>query len=60
MKKAMLDPEEKSILAAYDKGEFKPVKDMEAEIARLQRHARNTLKKSKRINTGSTTGGTPA
>lgn len=50
MKKAILDQEEKDILEAFDKGEFKSVRNKEAEIARLKQYAVNTMKKSKRIN----------
>lgn len=50
MKKTILDREEKAILEAYNQGEFKPVKNKDAEMARLRQYARNTLQKNKRIN----------
>ena len=50
MKKIILDQEEKDILDALDKGEFKSVKNKKAEIARLRQYAVNTMQKNKRIN----------
>lgn len=50
MKKTILDDEERDILASYERGEWKPVKNSKQEIKRLQEYARNTLKKNKRIN----------
>ena len=50
MKKIILDAEEKDILDSYERGEWKPVKNPEAEINKLQEYARNTLQKDKRIN----------
>ena len=50
MKKIVLDQEEKDILDSFDKGEFKSVKNKNAEIAKLRRYAVNTLQKNKRIN----------
>ena len=50
MKKIILDQEEKDILDAFDKGEFKPVKNKKAEMARLRQYAVNTMQKNKRIN----------
>jgi len=50
MKKIILDPEEKDILDSFDKGEFKSVKNKNAEIAKLRQYAANTLQKNKRIN----------
>lgn len=50
MKKQMMDAEETGILASYDRGEWHPVKNGKAEIARLRQHARATLQKNKRIN----------
>jgi predicted DNA binding CopG/RHH family protein len=49
-KKTILDDEEKNILASYDRGEWRPVKDQEKEIKKLGEYARNTLRKDKRIN----------
>ena len=50
MKKTMLDPGEKKLLESFDRGEWKPSSQREAEAAKLQRYARNTLLKNKRIN----------
>jgi predicted DNA binding CopG/RHH family protein len=50
MKKTTLDQEEKAILESYDQGEFKSVRNRDAEMARLRQYARNTLQKNKRIN----------
>ena len=50
MKKMILDQEEKDILDSFDKGEFKPVKNKTAEMARLRQYAVNTMQKNKRIN----------
>ena len=50
MKKTILDDEEKDILASYDRGEWRPVKDQQEEIKKLGEYARNTLRKEKRIN----------
>jgi predicted DNA binding CopG/RHH family protein len=50
MKKAILDKEEKDILNAYERGEWKPVKHPRREAKKLRAYARNTLKKDKRIN----------
>lgn len=50
MKKVILDQEEKDILAAFDKDEFKPVRNKKAEMARLKQYAVNTMQKNKRIN----------
>lgn len=50
MKKMVLDEEEQNILASYERGEWKPVKNPKQEIKKLQNYARNTLQKDKRIN----------
>ncbi len=50
MKKHTMDAEEKEMLASYERGEWRPIKNQEAEKAKLQQHARNTLQKNKRIN----------
>ena len=50
MNKTILDQEEKDILDSFDKGEFKSVKNKNAEIAKLRQYAANTLQKNKRIN----------
>ncbi len=50
MKRLVLDREEKDILRAYERGELKPIKGRDPEMARLAAAARNTLQKNKRIN----------
>lgn len=50
MKKTVLDEEEKDILASYERGEWKAVKNPKQETKKLQEYARNTLQKDKRIN----------
>jgi len=50
MKKRILDPEEKRLLESYERGEWKPIRNQEEEMAKLRQYARNTLKKNKRIN----------
>jgi len=50
MKKTILDDEEKAILESYERGEWAPVKNAKKETKKLQRYAKNTLKKDKRIN----------
>ena len=50
MKKIILDDEEKDIIASYERGEWRPVRNQRQEIKKLQAYARNTLQKDKRIN----------
>jgi predicted DNA binding CopG/RHH family protein len=45
-----LDPEEKAILASYERGEWKTVANPKAVKAKAQRYASATLKKNKRVN----------
>ncbi len=42
---AYLNEEEQDIIEAFERGEFKPVKDMEQRKARLQEAANNTIKR---------------
>jgi predicted DNA binding CopG/RHH family protein len=49
-KKVEPDAEEQAMLAAYEKGEFKPVKQMKTEIAHLRDAASQYLRKDARIN----------
>ncbi len=42
---AYLDEEEQDIIEALERGEFKPVKDMEQRKGRLQEAANNTIKR---------------
>lgn len=48
--KIKLDAEEKAILAAYERGELKLAPNQKEEKATIQRYARATLKKDKRVN----------
>jgi len=45
-----LNKEEKDILDSFERGEWKQVKNVKAEIKKHQEYARNTLKKDKRVN----------
>ncbi|WP_374687449.1 antitoxin [Promineifilum sp.] len=47
---AQLDEEEREILESYERGEWVPVPDKEAVIARLQSYADATLRKDRRVN----------
>jgi len=50
MKKMYLDDEERDLVESIDRGEWKSVKNLKAEIKKHQEYARNTLKKDKRVN----------
>ncbi len=50
MAKLKLNKEEKEILDSYERGEWKSVKNLEQEIEKHRRYARQTLKKDKRVN----------
>lgn len=50
MKKMILDPDEKRLLESFERGEWKPTKHRETEMAKLRHYARSTLQKNKRIN----------
>ena len=50
MKKVKLEKEEKDILDSFERGEWRSVKNVKAEIRKHQAYARNTLKKDKRVN----------
>jgi len=45
-----LDKEEKEILDSFERGEWKSISNVKAEIKKHQTYARNTLKKDKRVN----------
>lgn len=45
-----LDPEEKEILEAFERGELVPVKNQSAIKRKMQRAAKYTLEKRKNIN----------
>lgn len=50
MKKIKLDKEEQSTLDSFERGEWKPVKNLQQEISRHRQYARNTLRKDRRVN----------
>ncbi len=50
MNEIILDKEEKEILDSFERGEWKQVKNVKAEIKKHQEYARKTLKKDKRVN----------
>jgi predicted DNA binding CopG/RHH family protein len=45
-----LDKEERDILDSYERGEWRPVKNLNQEIQKHREYARQTLKKDKRVN----------
>jgi predicted DNA binding CopG/RHH family protein len=47
--KPYLDEEEKELIEAYERGEFKPVKNQQAAKAEAEEAARNYLRKDARI-----------
>ena len=50
MKKMYLDDEERDLVESIERGEWKSVRNLKAEIEKHQEYARNTLKKDKRVN----------
>lgn len=50
MKQIKLDKEERELTASYERGEWRPVKNMPGEIARYKEMAKKSLRKSRRIN----------
>ena len=50
MKNLLLEPEEKAILGLYERGALKRTKTKAQDLVALQRAARTTLQKNKRIN----------
>jgi predicted DNA binding CopG/RHH family protein len=50
MKKLYLDAEEQELIESIERGEWKSVKNLKAEIKKHQEYARNTMKKDKRVN----------
>ncbi len=50
MKTLKLDPEEKEILEAYERGELKTVKDFKQESKLIRQAATVTLRKDRRVN----------
>ena len=45
MDEIRLDKEEKEVLESFERGEWKPVKNLKTEIEKHQEYARKTLKK---------------
>ena len=45
-----IDRDEKNILAAYERGEWRPVRDRDAEIDMYREYARETFKRGRRVN----------
>lgn len=50
MRRYKLDKNEEAILASYERGEWKPVKNMEARLKEYAEYAKQTLKKNQRIS----------
>ena len=50
MRQIKLTSEEGELLRSYERGEWRPVKDMPAEILRYKEMARKSLRKGRRIN----------
>ena len=50
MKQAKLTKGENELLRSYDRGEWRPVKDMASEMYRYKQIAAKSLRKSRRIN----------
>jgi predicted DNA binding CopG/RHH family protein len=44
-----LDAEEREILRSYERGEWKPVKNMPVEMERYSRYAHHTLEKLRKV-----------
>jgi len=45
-----LDKEEKELLQSYEKGEWREIPNMRAEIKKYREYAKATLRKEKRVN----------
>lgn len=50
MNRINLDEEEKELLDSFERGEWKSVPNLRAEIEKHRKYARKTLKKDKRVN----------
>lgn len=50
MAQLKLDKEEREILASYERGEWRPVKNMAGEMVRYKEMSKKSLRKSRRIN----------
>ena len=51
MKKVYFDDEEKELAESFERGEWRSVKNIKQEMQKLQKAAKNTLKKDARIYT---------
>ncbi len=49
-KSLKLDPEERAINDAFERGEFRPVKNMKREMQKVRQAARYTMAKKKQVN----------
>ncbi len=45
-----LDPEEQELLESFERDEWRPVAEEDAELERYRQHARTTFKKDMRVN----------
>jgi len=50
MNQIKLDKEEKELSTSYERGQWRPVKNMSEEISRYKELAKKSLRKSRRIN----------
>jgi predicted DNA binding CopG/RHH family protein len=50
MEKIRLDQDEKDLLNSYERGEWQPVENLEAETGRYKEIARATFRKDSRVN----------
>ena len=50
MKKVKLDSEEQALVDSFERGEWRPVKNVSREIAKHREYAKNTLRKDRRVN----------
>jgi predicted DNA binding CopG/RHH family protein len=50
MKTVYFDDEEKELAESFERGEWRSVKNVKQEMRKLQKAAKNTLKKDARIN----------
>ena len=50
MRKDRLDKEEQELLEAIESGQWRPVKNMDAQIKKYAAYAKNVLKKDQRIS----------
>ncbi|MBF0486116.1 MAG: antitoxin [Candidatus Omnitrophica bacterium] len=50
MRQLKLTKDEQDILRSYERGEWRPVKNMQAEMLRFKEMAKRSLRKGRRIN----------